>query len=31
MDKAGAYAIQGGAAAFVREISGSFENVMGFR
>jgi septum formation protein len=29
MDKAGAYGIQGGAAAFVRTISGSFENVMG--
>lgn len=29
MDKAGAYAIQGGAGAFVREIRGSYENVMG--
>ena len=30
MDKAGAYAIQGGAGAFVRRLDGSFENVMGF-
>ena len=29
MDKAGAYGIQGGAARFVTEIHGSFENVMG--
>lgn len=29
MDKAGAYAIQGGAGAFVTEIHGSFENIMG--
>lgn len=29
MDKAGAYAIQGGAGAFVDRIEGSFENVMG--
>ena len=30
MDKAGAYAIQGGAEAFVTKLDGSFENVMGF-
>ena len=30
MDKAGAYAIQGGAGAFVEALDGSFENVMGF-
>ena len=30
MDKAGAYGIQGGAGAFVEELDGSFENVMGF-
>ena len=30
MDKAGAYAIQGGAGAFVDGLDGSFENVMGF-
>ncbi len=30
MDKAGAYGIQGGAAAFVESYSGSYENVMGF-
>ena len=30
MDKAGAYAIQGGASAFVEALDGSFENVMGF-
>lgn len=30
MDKAGAYAIQGGAGAFVEKLDGSFENVMGF-
>lgn len=30
MDKAGAYAIQGGAGAFVEGLDGSFENVMGF-
>ena len=30
MDKAGAYAIQGGAGAFVEKLEGSFENVMGF-
>ena len=29
MDKAGAYAIQGGAAGFVRGISGDFDNVVG--
>jgi len=29
MDKAGAYAIQGGAAGFVREIQGSYSNVVG--
>jgi septum formation protein len=29
MDKAGAYAIQGGAAGFVKEIRGSFSNVVG--
>ena len=29
MDKAGAYAIQGGAAAFVRTIHGSYTNVVG--
>lgn len=29
MDKAGAYAIQGGAAAFVERIEGSFTNVVG--
>ena len=30
MDKAGAYAIQGGAGQFVEALDGSFENVMGF-
>jgi len=30
MDKAGAYAIQGGAAAFVKEIRGSYDNIVGF-
>ena len=30
MDKAGAYAIQGGAGAFTEALDGSFENVMGF-
>lgn len=30
MDKAGAYAIQGGAGRFVDMIDGSFDNVMGF-
>ena len=30
MDKAGAYAIQGGAGDFVTRLDGSFENVMGF-
>lgn len=30
MDKAGAYAIQGGAGKFVDYIDGSFDNVMGF-
>ena len=30
MDKAGAYAIQGGAGEFVTRLDGSFENVMGF-
>jgi septum formation protein len=29
MDKAGAYGIQGGAGAFVEELHGSYENVMG--
>lgn len=30
MDKAGAYAIQGGAGRFIDRIDGSFDNVMGF-
>ena len=30
MDKAGAYAIQGGAGAFIEGFDGSFENVVGF-
>ena len=30
MDKAGAYAIQGGAAPFVAALDGEFENVVGF-
>lgn len=30
MDKAGAYAIQGGAAMFTKELKGSLENVIGF-
>lgn len=30
MDKAGAYAIQGGAGAFVESYDGSYENVIGF-
>ena len=30
MDKAGAYAIQGGAGAFVEAYDGSYENVIGF-
>lgn len=30
MDKAGAYAIQGGAASFVEKLDGEFENVVGF-
>ena len=30
MDKAGAYAIQGGAAPFVETLDGEFENVVGF-
>ena len=30
MDKAGAYAIQGGAGKFVERLDGSFENVVGF-
>lgn len=30
IDKAGAYGIQGGAGAFLEELDGSFENVMGF-
>jgi septum formation protein len=30
MDKAGAYAIQGGAAPFVAELDGEYENVVGF-
>jgi septum formation protein len=29
MDKAGAYAIQGGAARFVTEVDGSYTNVVG--
>jgi septum formation protein len=29
LDKAGAYAVQGGAARFVRRIDGSFSNVVG--
>lgn len=29
LDKAGAYAIQGGAGAFVEEIQGSYENIVG--
>ena len=29
MDKAGAYAIQGGAAAFVRRFSGEFDTIVG--
>ena len=29
MDKAGAYAIQGRAASFIKEIHGSFTNVIG--
>lgn len=29
LDKAGAYAIQGGAAAFITSISGSYENIVG--
>jgi septum formation protein len=29
LDKAGAYAIQGRAAAFIKEIKGSFSNVVG--
>ena len=30
MDKAGAYAIQGGAGAFVEKIEGSYDNIVGF-
>ena len=30
MDKAGAYAIQGGASHFVESLDGEFENVVGF-
>jgi Nucleotide-binding protein implicated in inhibition of septum formation len=30
MDRAGAYAIQGGAAPFVERIDGAFDNVVGF-
>ena len=30
MDKAGAYAIQGGAAPFVARLDGEYENVVGF-
>ena len=30
MDKAGAYAIQGGAGAFVESLDGELENVIGF-
>ncbi len=30
MDKAGSYAIQGGAVAFVKQYSGSYDNIVGF-
>ena len=30
MDKAGAYAIQGGAAKFVKRYTGSYDNIVGF-
>lgn len=30
MDKAGAYAIQGGAGKFVSEVNGSYDNIVGF-
>ena len=30
MDKAGAYAIQGGAGQFVEKIDGSYDNIVGF-
>lgn len=30
MDKAGAYAIQGGAAAFIEKYEGSYDNIVGF-
>ena len=30
MDKAGAYAIQGGAGRFVSEVNGSYDNIVGF-
>ncbi|MCR4808166.1 MAG: Maf family protein, partial [Lachnospiraceae bacterium] len=30
MDKAGAYAIQGGFAKFIKEIKGEYNNVVGF-
>jgi septum formation protein len=30
MDKAGAYAIQGGAAGFITALKGPMDNVMGF-
>lgn len=30
MDKAGAYAIQGGARGFVERYEGSYENIVGF-
>ena len=30
MDKAGAYAIQGGFARYIREIKGEYNNVVGF-
>jgi septum formation protein len=29
LDKAGAYAVQGGARAFVRQVRGSYSNVVG--
>jgi len=29
LDKAGAYAIQGGAAGFVRRVTGSYSNIVG--
>ena len=30
MDKAGSYAIQGGAAKFVKKYTGSYDNIVGF-